>query len=417
MDQENYNFQALFSNETDACLIKRLNIDVACEKALDSAVAKIKSALTPVVMTIAEKAGIQGQYRMPKFRLQGSKVYKTQNAPAHPPKQQVDIDLGIYLAAKFLDTVSQGGGKTLQVPAKDIAKLYFNAVDQELRTLSRREGWKYLDGNSRKSNCCRIDLSPKGHDAHIDVPLYAMPNVEFEKLAKSFASDSAIVVEAKRSDLAPLIDEAGWDELEVVVMATRDGTWEESDVAKVIEHFRGASKRIGHPVMLQRIWRVVKAWRDNKWPDGCAPSSILLMEAVVRIIDKGKSQTSELLSSGRDDRILSYIFSKLADQLGDNVVVNWGNEPEKLNPGKPEERIHWISEANAASQAFNRCFIDANLNQSQVITLMRQVFGSRIPGDISFVKPLKKPGEIKPTLGAALVQVSPQIRVRSTQGA
>ena len=65
MDQENYNFQALFSNETDACLIKRLNIDVACEKALDSAVAKIKSALTPVVMTIAEKAGIQGQYRMP----------------------------------------------------------------------------------------------------------------------------------------------------------------------------------------------------------------------------------------------------------------------------------------------------------------------------------------------------------------
>lgn len=244
-----------------------------------------------------------------------------------------------------------------------------------------------------------------------------MPNVEFEKLAKSFASDSAIVVEAKRSDLAPLIDEAGWDELEVVVMATRDGTWEESDVAKVIEHFRGASKRIGHPVMLQRIWRVVKAWRDNKWPDGCAPSSILLMEAVVRIIDKGKSQTSELLSSGRDDRILSYIFSKLADQLGDNVVVNWGNEPEKLNPGKPEERIHWISEANAASQAFNRCFIDANLNQSQVITLMRQVFGSRIPGDISFVKPLKKPGEIKPTLGAALVQVSPQIRVRSTQGA
>src|SRR5450830_483026 len=207
MDIENYNFHGLFSNATGACLISRLDLDPKCEAELDSAVAKVKKALTPVLSGIAEKAGVQHPYRVPRYRLQGSKVYGTQNSPAHAPKQQVDVDLGTYLAATFLDTISQQGGKKIQVPAKDIAGLYFNTVDKTLRELSRLEGWKYLDGKERKSNCCRIDLSPKGFDAHIDVPLYAMPNAEFEKIAKSMVFDSAMTIVEARSDLAPKIDE------------------------------------------------------------------------------------------------------------------------------------------------------------------------------------------------------------------
>src|SRR5690606_6096076 len=39
----------------------------------------------------------------PRFWPQGSSVYKTMNAPAQPPAQQIDIDDGVYLPMNVFD--------------------------------------------------------------------------------------------------------------------------------------------------------------------------------------------------------------------------------------------------------------------------------------------------------------------------
>lgn len=419
MRTENFNFHGLFHNSTNISFLKRLDLDAHTEQTLDDAVKKVKAALTPVLRGIAELAGVEANYRSPRYRLQGSKVYGTQNAPAHSPQQQVDIDLGTYLSATFLDTLAQQNGKKVAIPAKHIAKQYFDTVDMTLRILCKKEGWLYLDGQNKKDNCCRIDLSPKGLDAHIDVPLYAMPNVEFEKLEKAamtYDSAEGIFEAAVRSDLAPVIDEDGWEMLDVVVMATRQGEWSESDVQKVITHFRDASKRISHPVILRRLWRYIKAWRDYNWRDGGAPSSILLMEAVVRILENDVVIAAELLASGRDDRTLLHLFKHLAFYLSDDVIVNWGAEPEPLNRGKAQERSVWVTKANQCAKILDQCFVDEELTQSQVIALVTQQFGKRIPVNTDFVKSTRKSAAAL-GLGLPQIQVSPQERVRSTQGA
>lgn len=419
MAVEMHNFHELFQNAGGTGFIARLDLDRNCEIELESAVEKVKKALTPTLSKLAEKVGVEAPYRSPKYRLQGSKVYKTQNAPAHVPQQQVDVDLGVYLAAAFLDTMSRHDGEMIQIPAKHIAKLYFQAVDTALRQLAKAEGWNYLDGEHKKDNCCRIDLSPKGVDAHIDVPLYAMPNGEFEKLAKSLTFDGMHLANEAlaRSDLGDQIDEDGWEQLEFVVMATRKGEWSESDVQKVIQHFKDAATRIGHPKILRRLWRYTKAWRDFNWQSGASPSSILLMEAIVRIFDENQALTEELFTSNRDDKLLWHIFSRLASYLRDDVTVHWGSEPEPLNRGSEQDRNIWAAAADRCAEILRRCLQDPELQPSQIVSLVTLQFGQRIPRDPSLIKAIRRAPGLALGLGTPLQQPSPQTRIRSTQGA
>lgn len=419
MAVEVHNFHGLFQNSDGTGLITRLDLDSKCEVELDSAVLKVKAALTPSLRLLAEKAGVEPQYRAPKYRLQGSKVYQTQNAPAHAPQQQVDVDLGVYLSASFLDTMSGNDGETIKVPAKHIAKLYFEAVDAALRKLCKVEGWAYVDGQNKKDTCCRIDLSPKGVHAHIDVPLYAMPNQEFERLAKAATLDQrGMAFEAlARSDVGDQIDEEGWDQLEVVVMATRKGEWSESDVQKVIVHFKNASAAIGHPRILRRLWRYTKAWRDFTWQGGPSPSSILLMEAIVRIFEEDKNLTAELFGAGRDDRLLCHIFTRLEFYLRDDVTVHWGSEPEPLNRGADQDREVWAREATRCAQALSRGLLDPDLQPSQIVSLVTLQFGQRIPRNPDLVKAVRRAPAVALGLGTPRQQPSPQTRIRSTQGA
>lgn len=412
---EAFNFHALFQNPTDKAFIAQLEVDAETTRILDDAVEKVKAALAPALAKIARDNGVPSQYALPRFRLQGSKVYKTQNRPAHVPQQQVDVDLGTYLSAAFLDNASNGNPGR-KFPARALARLYFDTVDSILRQLCRQHGWKYAEGKKQKDTCCRIDLSPTGAHAHIDVPLYAAPNEQFarartldEYLIKSFA-------EAK-ADISHEIDRDGWDELTVVVMATRSGEWEESDIQVVIQHFRVASERFGHPVVLRRLWRYVKAWRDFVWRDGGGPSSILLMEAIVRILDADLAFSRELLGCGRDDRILHYIFSNLAAQLEDDVQVQWGRMPESLNLGNVAQRAQWSGMSRACHANLHKALFDAGLYFSQVIALIQEHFGQRIPSDMHLIKFLAVTSAAPFVSTPPKHQPSPQERVRRTGGA
>jgi hypothetical protein len=140
------------------------------------------------------------------------------------------------------------------------------------------------------------------------------------------------------------------------------------------------------------------------------------MEAVVRILDSNLPATEELLKSARDDRTLCHLFKNLSFYLNDDVIVQWGAEQEPLNRGKSDERKAWGTKANQCAEALDRCFFDAQLTHSQVVGLVVQQFGKRIPSNTDLVKSTRQsPAVIG--LGAAQSQVSPQERVRSTQGA
>ncbi|MDQ9172055.1 CBASS cGAMP synthase [Oxalobacteraceae bacterium R-40] len=415
--KENYNFNALFINSTNQSFIKRLDLDENCQKVLDRAVDAVKEKLTPSLTELAIAAGVDRRFAGPRYRLQGSQVYKTQNLPAYSPEQQVDVDLGVYLSASFMDTLTQNG-RTIKVPAKQAAKLYFDTVDKLLRQLCKEEGWNYVEGKGKNTKCCRIDLSPEGVDAHIDVPLYAAPNDEFVKLAKALTPtfDSVAKYEAyARDDKAPQIDDEGWEELQVIVMATREGEWTESDVQIVIQHFKDATRKCGHPFILRRLWRYVKAWRDYAWRDGGGPSSVLLMEAVVRILDTNVKTVVDLLNGGRDDRLLLYVFKGLTEQLNDDIIVQWGTQPEPLNTSNAEKRREWVNMAIVCAGNLHRCFYDNFISSQQVIALVTQPFGERIPDDVSLVKAVV--GSPAIVLGTPKQQETPQSRIHRTQGA
>lgn len=103
---------------------------------------------------------------------QGSWAYKTLNSPAQTP-QQADIDDGAYLPLSF---VAQAGKPSLA------SAVSFAAAEEALRPLVKSNGWVL---KTDKPTCIRIIISSL---AHIDVPLYAIPDGDFETLQKAALS-------------------------------------------------------------------------------------------------------------------------------------------------------------------------------------------------------------------------------------
>jgi hypothetical protein len=415
---EAFNYHALFVNPSDKAFVTRLDIDRKTQAVLDDATDAVKQTLRPLLRELAEKFGIEAPYSSPRFRLQGSSVYRTQNYPAHTPAQQVDVDLGVYISASFMEGISDAGPR--RQPATALAKLYFEIVDRALRKLCRERGWGYPDSDKQNQRCCRIDLGPAGVHAHIDVPLYAAPDEEFMRIVEAqlaiAASEFAKTFDS--ADLSRELDLDGWDDLEVIVMACRDGSWTESDVQKAIEHFRDAARDCGHPRVLRRIWRFVKSWRDFVWKAGGGPSSVLLMEITQRVCGELEQPATEFLGSGRDDRILRQVFARLGAHLKGPVWVDWGTTRENLNRAKTqEERDAWSFESSRAAAALQRAACEETLNFDQVISLVRTVFGQRISDDITLIKMSRSASSSHfAGLGPA-IQPHPQSRVQRTAGA
>src|SRR5262249_33754665 len=93
----------------------------------------------------------------PRFITQGSYAYELVNAPAQPPRQQADLDDGLYIPLSFCENT--GSPKT-------VSRLLIDVVESLLADLARRRGWGIDRGNP---NCTRLIIA---HDKHIDVPTY-----------------------------------------------------------------------------------------------------------------------------------------------------------------------------------------------------------------------------------------------------
>lgn len=291
-----------------------------------------------------------GQEVRPRFFTQGSSSYKTLNDPAWPPEQQKDLDDGCYLPLSFVR-----GAR----PSK-AAELFFQFVDGVLGELAEEEGWTL---NTKKDSCVRLEIAS---DAHVDVPLYAIPDHEFRLL-----EDRAVLHAQRAADAKVAPDHWGALPSDAVLLAHRKDNWVESDPRKISNWFL---KEIEFwKERLRRDCRFFKAWRDHHHLDRDHLSSIMLMACVWNAYELIRAP---FLPDREDERLLR-VAERLPGMLR-NRMPNPACPSEDLNRMSLEERKRAAEKAeelkDQLKEAVERCS-----DKGRAVGIMRDAFGDRIP--------------------------------------
>ena len=295
---------------------------------------------------VTASAEFFGRKITPRFFTQGSFAYKTLNGPAWPPGQQMDLDDGCYLPLSFVR-----GTRPSQA-----AELFFRFVDTALKQLAARRGWTHVP----KDTCVRLVISST---AHVDVPLYAIPDIEFVALsAKAEAS-----MDAARSKVD------SWGELpsDAVLLAHRVEDWIESDPRKIHNWFTDAVDLFGE--RLRRDSRFMKGWRDFKELDRYQVTSILLMACVWHAYEEIRHA---FLPDREDERLLR-VLEKLPKYLG-GPVPNPASKSEDLNRIPVADRRKVIDEVLSLTADMREAVKNCE-DPYRAIELLRSNFGMRIP--------------------------------------
>ena len=328
--------------------------------------ARLKARLPRRIQKKAEDAG-QGHIEVPepRFFTQGSWSYKTLNTPCRPP-QQADLDDGAYLPFSYIES---------QPPAQ-MSALLFEAVEEVLSELADDKGWE-IDTNN--DNCTRLII---GGAKHIDVPVYSIPDHEFETLVKASMEMYRIAAANEvfdSADYAERADEQEWHMMptEGVLMATKNRGWQDSDPRPIRDWVVEQVELKGE--QLRRVMRYLKAWRDfQKW-DKDDPKSILLMVAADAAFDSSVDR--------RDDLALLKVLRGLPDILRGKVISpstrdKPPGEQEDLarrldNKGIRRDVIARIEHfADQLEYAINTCGIP-----TKACEILIEHLGDRLPND------------------------------------
>lgn len=285
----------------------------------------------------------------PKFKPQGSYVYKTMNVPARTPPQQIDIDDGVYLPMEVF--------KGQPIVAK---RVFFSIVDGVMNELAIKHDWDF----EKKETCARVTID---RGAHIDVPLYAIPRDKYLIL------DSARAM-AKAASLGDIDeDQFALREDEVHLAKRSSEHWVISDPMKIQKWFKEANSRHSR---LRRICRYLKAWRDHTWEKG-GPSSIVLMICAAKIFD----EQAEPFTS--DSAALLAVSERLPDLLNGLVKIHNPSDHEEVVFPRDKD-LPFIADISAHAQLLRSNIAEAfrgSLTESGVISKLTAAFGTRIPND------------------------------------
>jgi hypothetical protein len=348
--------KVLHASGDAACFLNNLNIADTDRASLMEAREKVRDCLRKTFAALTKQE--LGVTVRPRFFTQGSFAYRTINDPCWTPPQQMDLDDGAYLPMTFIQGV--------QRPSV-AAAAFFKVVDAALEKLANEEGWQFV----KKPTCSRLVISS---NSHIDVPLYAIPDAEFEKLEKQIKSFDAMARDARADS------DDRWDALpsDCVLLAHREHDWISSDPRKIRDWFVEAIKIYG-PV-LRRACRYLKAWRDHHRPHLDDISSILLMVCAFEACeDLGRPNVP-----GRDDLALLRIAERLPRLLQGPVY----------NPTDREERVDGRLSAASRRVAVDMAKkLDAELTEivekcfdpEEAIERLTALFGDRIPDRIDLV--------------------------------
>lgn len=361
-----------------------------------------KSHLKTKIKEFLENQGVVGI--APKFRIQGSWAYGTCNLPAKQG-QEMDFDYGVYLPIRAFEGFDPDAG------ASEQAKNYFEQVELMMKDLCYQNNWQ-LD-TSAPSSCIRIKIR---HNAHMDIPLYAVPDDMFDALEErndlQLSLDSAIPIQESLNysewtfedfNIKLFFEESLMDKnIQMIHMARRDGTWQESDCELIRKWFADKLKSLeNHGQQLRAICRYLKAWRDWQFADkSFQPSSILLM-----IIACKHYQYHQY----RDDLALLSVLEKLPDTLNGNVYENIEeHESEDFNRMKPHERPIARQYAYMLYQRFMASLNDSD--KSKVLNYIEKEWGNRIPQDASLIETSRQPAfDTQPLTQSS---IPPQIPLR-----
>lgn len=374
------NLSPLFNNTTgEASLHDALDLKEPQDKTIRAAKTEVRDTLRTGIPRVLKEMGFDIAPPNPRFFTQGSWAYKTLNAPAQAP-QQADIDDGCYLPLGF---VAQ------QTKPSVAAKEFFSTVEQALKTLVEQRNWQLI---TNKATCVRVEIAPF---AHIDIPLYAIPDKEFVTLtAKALQHGYGSYVEAARK-----AERESWMALppNAVLLAHRECNWKESDPRPVKEWFIGEVDARGE--QLRRVVRYLKAFRDWQWANGGA-TSLLLMAAAVPLFEK---------RDGRDDMALADVLTNLPAELK-RGVNNPVDGSESLSKRMSDEQIQDLCARIETLERTLRAAMDAG-NAAQACEWMRQQFGGRFPNAPARIRPVS----VANTVTAAAAGVGPSELVGRTQ--
>jgi hypothetical protein len=289
-----------------------------------------------------------------KFMTQGSFAYKTINAPAQKPKQEIDLDDGMYVPVHFLSN----GEPALA------AKGLFRFVEQTLLALCRENGWA-LD--TSKDNCVRVKL---WLGAHVDIPIYSVPEDQFEKIIESIALEKlafADGLQAMARDAKPRLKRLPTDK---IMLAQRDGTWIHSDPKQLHDWVMGRVERYG--AVYVRLCRFFKGWRDFQWVKP-ALSSICIMCAVDEALRRLNGYPTDL----RDDELIMNVAKLLPDILGGSVP-NPVIKTSCLNTWDDDVKADILARVNVLRDEMVTA-LEHTGDARIVVETLRRKFGERIP--------------------------------------
>ncbi|MEQ8441230.1 MAG: CBASS cGAMP synthase [Alphaproteobacteria bacterium] len=293
---------------------------------------------------------------VPRFLRQGSVAYNLALEPCYPLVQEVDIDDGVYFPMSFVE----GNRPALTVEGM------FLTVENALKELCASEGWILLDSNhpKRKSNCVRILL---GDGAHLDLPLYAIPNDQFVVLEKNMKA----AMEAHYS-LSQAINKHPIDP-DSIQLAHRDEGWVLSDPRILNDWFKNQKSAFSE---LSAVCRYLKGWRDFTWPNG-GPSSICLMACAVAAL---KTFDSSQYQSRHDLLMLevSAALPKLFLERIPNPALKNGDG--NLDSGWDAEgmRTEYVEKAQKFSDDLSSA-LTRTADRNEIVRKLTMIFGNRIP--------------------------------------
>jgi hypothetical protein len=365
------NLSPLFFTTLDgeSCMHDELDLTPDQRAWISSARTDVRNCLRSGIPHVLRARGYTEDVPQPRFFTQGSWAYKTLNYPARHP-QQADIDDGCYLPMSF---VSQTKRPSIA------ATVFFAAAEEALKPLIEEKRWKLV---TEKPTCIRIVFATY---AHIDIPLYAIPDVEFITLAeasmKRYGYDSL-------TEAVNMAERDAWTALpaDKVLLAHRECNWIPSDPRAIKEWFLGEVEAKGE--QFRRVIRYLKAFRDWNWSSG-GPASILLMAAAAPIFDK---------RDRRDDLALLDVVASLPARFraGVNNPVD-GSESLTDRLGKAG-----TEEAAAAFEELEKVLRGATGagSSSQACIWMQHEFGPRFPN---------QPDRVKVVSVAATIAATPAI--------
>ncbi|BAU73081.1 CBASS cGAMP synthase [Metapseudomonas furukawaii] len=314
--------------------------------------AALRERLKASIADVLAQNGLEAVSVEPKFYIQGSWAYRTLNRPCTTPPQQSDLDDGVYLPMSIM--------KEHRRPSVASA-LFFEATEAALKPLAADKKWTL----SAKPTCIRLEISPF---AHIDIPLYAIPDDEFMLLKAANESFEGRVFNAATDSAKD-----HWAALpsDHVLLAHREENWIKSDPRAMKDWFVQEIADRGE--QLRRVVRYLKAFRDKVWTKG-GPSSILLMAATAPIFEKRDK---------RDDLALKDVLEKLPNVLREGVLSPIDSEVYLTASLAAEE----IEEIARQFEAFHNHLSGAifGTDKQQACTWVRSMLGDRFPNRADLV--------------------------------